>query len=82
MEYQLTLDPVEIKVIDAMKEAEQKAWEALSGYKFWMFGYHAARWVNYNRLLSEPQPNPFREAVKLARKFTDGQEGVTDGIQP
>jgi hypothetical protein len=71
MEHQLTLEPVENKVIDAMKDAENKAWEALSGYKFWMFGYHAARWVNYNRLLVESQPNPFKEAVKLAREHTD-----------
>jgi hypothetical protein len=50
-----------------MQDAERKAWEALSGYKFWMFGYHAARWVNYNQLLSKPDPNPFRDAVQLAR---------------
>ena len=60
----------EDKIISAMQEAEQSAWEALSGYKFWMFGYHAARWVNYNKLLSHGQPNPFRDVVKLARDKT------------
>ena len=58
----------EDKIISAMQEAEQLAWEALSGYKFWMFGYHAAQWVNLNRLLEKKQPNPFRDAVLLARE--------------
>ena len=54
----------------AMKDAEQKAWDALAGYKFWMFGYHCGRWVNYNNLLprEQRQSNPFLEAVKLARR--------------
>jgi len=56
------------KILEAMKDAETKAWEALSGYKFRMFGYHAARWVNYNRLLDKPMQNPFRDAVLLARE--------------
>lgn len=51
-----------------MAEAEQKAWEALSGYKFIMFGYHASRWVNYRELLQEKKPNPFTELVKLAQE--------------
>lgn len=61
----------EQKILEAMQDAEAKAWEALSGYKFWMFGYHAGRWVNYNRLLSAQRPNPFREAVLLGRKKVD-----------
>jgi len=59
-------------IIEQMADAEQKAWEALSGYKFWMFGYHAARWVNYNKLLPNKRPNPFAEAVVLARNKIDG----------
>jgi hypothetical protein len=38
-------------VLKAMANAEEKAWKSLAGYKFLMFGYHAARWVNYNKLL-------------------------------
>lgn len=38
-------------ILASMRDAEIKAWEGLRGYKFWMFGYHAARWVNYNQLL-------------------------------
>lgn len=51
-----------------MAEAEQKAWESLSGYKFIMFGYHASRWVNYRELLQEHTPSPFTELVKLAQE--------------
>lgn len=56
-----------------MQSSEEKAWEALSGYKFWMFGYHAGAWVRYNQLLptSERRPNPFRDAVHLAREKTE-----------
>lgn len=58
---------MEVRIRKDMAEAEAKAWEALSGYKFWMFGYHAARWVIYRRLLGSDEPNPFRELVDLAR---------------
>lgn len=52
----------------AMRDAETKAWEGLRGYKFWMFGYHAARWVNYNQLLPTPRRfrNPFKSLVEIA----------------
>jgi hypothetical protein len=50
-----------------MAEAERKAWDSLAGYKFLMFGYHAAQWVTLNKLLAHPRANPFGEAVKLAR---------------
>jgi len=68
-----------VGVTAAMQDAELKAWEALSGYKFWMFGYHAGRWINYNNLLSqgERKSNPFAEAVKLARRKRDEAEGQT-----
>ncbi len=62
------------KIIQAMQDAERKAWEALSGYKFWMFGYHAGRWVNYNNLLSRKFQNPFRDCVALARRKIEEQE--------
>lgn len=68
------LGGTEQRVFDGMADAEAKAWEALSGYKFWMFGYHAARWINYSRLLPGRHPNPFRELVQIARTHTDGME--------
>ena len=60
-------------ILEQMADACSKAWEAMSGYKFWMFGYHAGRWVNYNRLLppAERKPSPFKDAVLLARQKID-----------
>jgi len=46
--------------------AEENAWKALAGYKFWMFGYWAATWVKANKILG--RPNPFRELVQIARQ--------------
>ena len=51
---------------DALHEAEQMAWKALSRYKFMMFGYWAGIWVHLNHLAGGKRPNPFRELVKIA----------------
>jgi len=65
---------VKDQIIEAMQDAELKAWKALAGYKFLMFGYHAARWVNYRNLLGVPIPNPFRSLVDRAQhKITPSQ---------
>lgn len=50
--------------------AEKKAWKALAGYKFYMFGYWAAAWVKYNQLLplGIKDPSPFRDLVKIGRE--------------
>lgn len=55
------------KIKATMAEHEAKAWGALAGYKFYMFGYHAAQWVQLNKLLPEHEPNPFTELVEVAR---------------
>lgn len=47
--------------------ARQRALEALGGYKFWMFGYHAAQWVLLNRLAGRRNRNPFAFLVRAAR---------------
>ena len=49
----------------------QKAWKALAGYKFWMFGYHAAAWVNLKKLhpYKNKLSNPFKALVVQARDF-------------
>ncbi len=70
----VTFDPQ--RIYDAMDDAEERAWTSLAGYKFMMFGYHAARWVSYNQLLPVRQRNPFRSAVKLARKETQRNADV------
>jgi hypothetical protein len=58
---------IEAKMEAELTEAEQKAWAALAGYKFQMFGYWAAVWVHVNRLGGFKKPNPFKDAVHMAR---------------
>jgi hypothetical protein len=58
--------------------AEKKAWDALSRYKFVMFGYWCAVWVHLNRISGEARPNPWRELVLAARKHLHGP--TRDGI--
>lgn len=60
-------------IFAAMRDAETKAWEGLRGYKFWVFGYHAARWVNYNQLLPTARRfrNPFKSLVEIADRKMD-----------
>lgn len=70
------------RILAAMQDAERKAWEALSGYKFWMFGYHAGRWINYNNLLVERRPNPFAATVKVAREKIEQQEQLLEQVTP
>lgn len=53
--------------------AEIKAWKALSGYKFYMFGYWAAAWVKFNRLLPSEfkSGNPFKDLVVMGQQDVD-----------
>ena len=62
------------KIQLAMVDLETKAWKALAGYKFWMFGYYAAQWVNYNKLLDHKKPNPFKRSVDLGREVLQEKE--------
>lgn len=54
-------------VLGQMREAEYKAWESLSGYKFVMFGYWAGVWVHLNRIGGWAFPNPWVSLVRIAR---------------
>lgn len=56
-----------LSMLRAMAESERKAWDALARYKFWMFGYHAAAWVQMNRVGGFKQPNPWRGLVQFVR---------------
>jgi hypothetical protein len=56
--------------LDKMDEAKKKAWKALSGYKFMMFGYWAAIWVHYAKDQKPRPQNPFSCLVKEARQHT------------
>ncbi len=48
-------------------EAERKAIDALSRYKFMMFGYWAGIWVHLNRIEGRKRPSPFTRLVKTAQ---------------
>ena len=63
------METIESKLDHELDAAEAKAWAALAGYKFWMFGYWAAWWVKLNQLHpGTPRRNPWREVVALARR--------------
>lgn len=62
------MTPQEVRLAAEMHEAETKAWDALSRYKFAMFGYWAGIWVHLNRISGAKAPNPFRDAVLAARQ--------------
>jgi len=54
-----------------LNEAEDKAWKALSQYKFMMFGYWAAIWVHLNKLIGQSRRNPFGPLVTLAQEHQE-----------
>ena len=56
----------------ALKEAEAKVWDALSRYKFQMFGYWAAIWVHLNRIGGYNLPNPWKDVIQYARVLHKG----------
>jgi len=68
-------DDILAKVLTERKLAEQRAWKALAGYKFYMFGYWAAAWVKYNQLLPPGMvdPSPFRALVEIGRANKEGR---------
>lgn len=49
-----------------LDHAEREAWNALSRYKFQMFGYWAAIWVHLNRLSKARRRNPWSALVKMS----------------
>jgi len=59
---------MEEELIKELDVAEHKAWDALSRYKFQMFGYWAAIWVHLNRISKAKRPNPWVELVKRSRE--------------
>ena len=58
---------IEEKLLADLDEAEAKAWDSLSKYKFQMFGYWAAIWVHLNLISGAKQSNPFRLLVANAK---------------
>ena len=62
--------PPRTDIQDELDQAEQKAWESLSRYKFLMFGYWCGIWVHLNRIAGSNRPNPWRDLVHMARSHT------------
>lgn len=60
-----------------LDDAERKAWDALSRYKFQMFGYWASVWVHLNRVSQAGRPNPWRGLVQAARDKGAGLDMAT-----
>jgi len=56
--------------------AERKAVDAMSRYKFQMFGYWAAIWVHLNRISGERRKNPFACFVIEAKRLRDVNIGA------
>ena len=65
---------MDVDLEEKLNEAERKAHDSLSRYKFVMFGYWAAVWVHLNEIGGFRKPNPFREYVTLARQLKAVQE--------
>jgi len=65
------MEDTQRKLLEELDEAERKAWDALSRYKFQMFGYWAAVWVHLNRISGAKRPNPWHALVKIARRQTE-----------
>ena len=55
-------------VRDHMDEAEGKAWDALSKYKFQLFGYWAAFWAHLNHISGERHLSPFISLAKFGQE--------------
>ena len=51
-----------------IEQSAYRAIDALSRYKFMLFGYWAAIWVHLNRIEGNKRPNPFRAFVDLAKE--------------
>lgn len=63
------------RVVEERYDAEVKAWKALAGYKFFMFGYWAAAWVKYNQLLPKHMKdgNPWKDLVAVGQQDVDAR---------
>lgn len=59
---------------EGLVEAEQKAWDSLSRYKFQMFGYWAAIWVHLNRIGGFRRGNPWQGIVGIAREVKEAEK--------
>lgn len=68
---------LEDRLLVGILEAEEKAWDSLARYKFFMFGYWAAVWVGLSRIHGAGRPNPWASLVKTARSLGHGQRALS-----
>lgn len=68
-EQNLVVDRIAAAIESEMMDAEVKAIDALSRYKFVMFGYWAGIWVHLNRISGKKHPNPFKRLVREAQSM-------------
>ena len=54
-------------LIYELEEAERKAWDSLSRYKFVMFGYWVGVWIHLNRIAETRHANPWQGLVRHAK---------------
>lgn len=64
-------------IAEHLDEAEAKAWDSLSRYKFMQFGYWAAIWVHLNRISGARQPNPWKAVVLQARNEKNRRQALS-----
>lgn len=78
-----TLSDTTDSLLIEWEDATRQAFDALARYKFWMFGYHAARVVYIGTLLNRiggiKIANPFVRLVQEARKAYCGDCGELRG---
>ncbi len=63
-----------LDVEEQLREAEIKALDSLSRYKFMQFGYWAAIWVHLKHMSDKTHSSPFTALVKLAKELREFQE--------
>lgn len=68
------MSKLEDEINAKMDEAERKAWDSLSRYKFIMYGYWVAVWQHLNQCTGSLRRNPWAGLVKIAREHMEAKE--------
>ena len=55
-------------LIEALDEAEAKAWASLKGYRLQAFGHWSEIWASLARIMGDNRRNPFGAIVSLGRR--------------
>ncbi len=66
------IETLEQRMNGLLIEAEARAWKSLAQGKFSLFGYWAAKVVQFREALQKSsEPSPFRELVKTAKAYLE-----------